>query len=124
VGDHHDDRDVLLPDHAPEEFRAVAHGPLRGDEGPWPPKPVHVVGVEVLLLLLLTENIVTLSVEMTVSPDYIFQKFIWLNRPRLGHVKLNFKMSQHNFPFIFAILWWTFKVLQLPTLNKNQFSFF
>ena len=52
MGDHDDDGDVLLPDHPPEELRAVLHGSLRGDEGTRPPEPVHVVGIQVFLLLL------------------------------------------------------------------------
>ena len=52
MGDHNDDGDILLPDHPPEEVRAVAHGALRGNEGTRPSEPVHVVGIQVFLLLL------------------------------------------------------------------------
>ena len=52
VSDHDDDLDLLLHHHPPEGVLGVLHGPLGGDVGAAPPEAVHVVGVEVLVLVL------------------------------------------------------------------------
>ena len=52
MGDHHDDLDLLLPDHPPEQVLGGGHGALGRNVRLGPPEPVHEVGVEVLVLLL------------------------------------------------------------------------
>ena len=52
MGDHHDDLDLLLPDHPPEQVLGGGHGALGRNVRLGPPEPVHEVCVEVLVLLL------------------------------------------------------------------------
>ena len=52
MSDHHDDLDVLLEDHPPEEVLGALHGALGSDVGLGPSEAVDEVGVEVLVLLL------------------------------------------------------------------------